>query len=422
MNPAKTDDKSKESLHKDFWDNLYAELAKTKNAFSMTDILSYIEKNFIFSLFYRGASHKEINAFKNILGIKDLGYIILFEFLPENNTDIIDFDIDELSMYHFIKNELRGISTTIGPIVHNRFCILISDNAYAPVSDIDNWKSDSMSIAVRLLKAIEARIQVPLTAGIGNEHSIHSIYTSYFEALSCIQYSNPGEAIHVKDLESHERYYNFEYKEAERNMMEAVHHRKPDAFNYFMVMMNRIGPLNDAAKRNKIIESLVLASHASRMGSMNETDYFDYTSHINTLMSLQGQQLIEWAFQQFLDITGQVKKQTTIDYSNKIVQAAKEYLEAHYTEEISLEDVAEYVNISPQYFSKLIKKHTGLNFIDWLSMLRVNKAKELLANSNLTVKEVCYMVGYKDPNYFSRIFKKKIGLTPSEYIKKNTFQ
>ena len=54
MNPAKTDDKSKESLHKDFWDNLHAELAKTKNAFSMTDILSYIEKNFIFSLFYRG--------------------------------------------------------------------------------------------------------------------------------------------------------------------------------------------------------------------------------------------------------------------------------------------------------------------------------------------------------------------------------
>ena len=73
-------------------------------------------------------------------------------------------------------------------------------------------------------------------------------------------------------------------------------------------------------------------------------------------MSLRGQQLIEWAFQQFLDITGQVKKRNTIDYSNKIVQATKEYLEAHYTEEISLEDVAEYVNIGPQYFSKLIKE------------------------------------------------------------------
>jgi two-component system response regulator YesN len=340
--------------------------------------------------------------------------------LPKEETEIIDFDIDELSMYYFIKNELKGISAVIGPMIHNRFCLLVTDDAYTQVSAND-LISNSIAIAENLLKSIENKIQTKLAAGIGNVHSIHSIYTSYFEALSCIQYCNPGEIIHVNELVKHDKYYNFEYKEAEKNMIEAVRLRKPESYNYFLIMMNRISQLNDAAKRNKIIEALVLSSHASRIGSMNEMDYFDYTSHISSLMSLRGQQLIEWAFQQFLDITGQVKKRNTIDYSNKIVQATKEYLEAHYTEEISLEDVAEYVNISPQYFSKLIKKHTGFNFIDWLSMLRVNKAKELLTNSNLTVKEVCYMVGYKDPNYFSRIFKKKIGLTPSEYIKKNTF-
>lgn len=420
MNTTETDTKIRDLFDRQFWDSLHTGILNSSNEFSKEDILSYVEKSFMFSLFCRGASHKELSVFKSILNFKNLGFVILFEFLPKEETEIIDFDIDELSMYYFIKNELKGISAVIGPMIHNRFCLLVTDDAYTQVSAND-LISNSIAIAENLLKSIENKIQTKLAAGIGNVHSIHSIYTSYFEALSCIQYCNPGEIIHVNDLVKHDKYYNFEYKEAEKNMIEAVRLRKPESYNYFLIMMNRISQLNDAAKRNKIIEALVLSSHASRIGSMNEMDYFDYTSHISSLMSLRGQQLIEWAFQQFLDITGQVKKRNTIDYSNKIVQATKEYLEAHYTEEISLEDVAEYVNISPQYFSKLIKKHTGFNFIDWLSMLRVNKAKELLTNSNLTVKEVCYMVGYKDPNYFSRIFKKKIGLTPSEYIKKNTF-
>jgi two-component system response regulator YesN len=168
------------------------------------------------------------------------------------------------------------------------------------------------------------------------------------------------------------------------------------------------------------LEILVLASHAMRIDNPSEV-CFNYTSHVNELMGYNGDQLMEWAFQSFIVITGYVKPINSIDYSNKIVQATKEYLETHYADDISLENVAEQVNISPQYFSKLIKKTTGFNFIDWLSMLRVKKAKELLTNSNFTVKEVCFMVGYKDPNYFSRIFKKRIGITPSEYIKSNPF-
>ncbi len=205
------------------------------------------------------------------------------------------------------------------------------------------------------------------------------------------------------------------YVNAQRQKMRAV-----KAYDYFTMLMNKIKPLNDSAKRNRIIETLVMAAHSVRLDGMNEADYFNYTSHFNTIIELSGDQLIEWAFKKFVDITGIVKTHSAIDYSNKIVLATKEYLEAHYAEDVSLEDVAEHVNISPQYFSKLIKKNTGFNFIDWLSMLRVKKAKELLTNSNLTVKEVCFMVGYKDPNYFSRIFKKKIGMTPSEYVKNKT--
>lgn len=413
------DIKTDNDLNKEFWDSLHAEILNSKKAFSIEDMFSYVEKSFMFSLFFRGTSHKELNVFRNILDIKDLGYLILFEFLPSENTNIIDFDLDELNMYYLIKNELKDLSTAVGPLINNRFSILVTDGPESLAPGMD-FKPQIVTIATKLLIALENEFQIKLIAGIGNTKSIHSIYTSFLEALSCIPYCNPSEIIHVQDLSKHVKYHIYEYKEAEKHMIDAVQHRKSEAYDYFLMMMNQINQLNDIAKRNKIIEALVLASHASRIDGIDDLDYFDYTCHINTLMGLKGSELIEWAFQRFVDITGYVKKHNAIDYSNKIVQATKEYLEAHYAEEISLEDVAEYVNISPQYFSKLIKKNTGFNFIDWLSMLRVKKAKELLTNSNLTVKEVCFMVGYKDPNYFSRIFKKKIGMTPSEYIKKNT--
>ncbi|MNJ47324.1 HTH-type transcriptional regulator YesS [compost metagenome] len=80
-----------------------------------------------------------------------------------------------------------------------------------------------------------------------------------------------------------------------------------------------------------------------------------------------------------------------------------------------MEQSAEYVNLSPYYFSKLFKMHTGENFIDYVTRLRIDEAKKLIVERRLSLKEICFEVGYKDPNYFSRVFKKMTGITPSEY-------
>ena len=77
--------------------------------------------------------------------------------------------------------------------------------------------------------------------------------------------------------------------------------------------------------------------------------------------------------------------------------------------------MSDTVNVSPYYFSKLFKAETGMNFIDYLTQLRMDKAKDLLAHTNKSMKEICREVGYSDPNYFSRSFKKNVGLTPTEY-------
>ena len=83
--------------------------------------------------------------------------------------------------------------------------------------------------------------------------------------------------------------------------------------------------------------------------------------------------------------------------------------------DISLYDVSREVDISPYYFSKIFKEETGENFIEYLTNVRIEQAKNLLTGSDLSMKEICAQIGYGDPNYFSRAFKKKTGLTPTEF-------
>lgn len=101
--------------------------------------------------------------------------------------------------------------------------------------------------------------------------------------------------------------------------------------------------------------------------------------------------------------------------SGSIIETAKNYIKNNYHKDISLDDVSREVNISPYYFSKLFKETTGENFIEYLTNLRMDKAKELLQTTECSMKEICARTGYSDPNYFSRSFKKNVGVTPTEY-------
>ncbi|OAS16671.1 response regulator transcription factor [Paenibacillus oryzisoli] len=98
-----------------------------------------------------------------------------------------------------------------------------------------------------------------------------------------------------------------------------------------------------------------------------------------------------------------------------VLDRALSYIHEKLQADISLEDVAELVHLNPHYFSKVFKQQTGETFIDYVTRLRIEKAKELIGEGQLSLKEVCYLVGYKDPNYFSRVFKKVTGVTPTEY-------
>ncbi|MEW5898737.1 MAG: AraC family transcriptional regulator, partial [Bacillota bacterium] len=100
----------------------------------------------------------------------------------------------------------------------------------------------------------------------------------------------------------------------------------------------------------------------------------------------------------------------------QIAQQVINYLENNYNQKISLEEVAQSVYLNPVYLSTVFKQETGYTFSDYLTLVRVEKAKKLL-DSRLPVKEVARKVGYPDSNYFCRVFKKVTGVTATDYRK-----
>jgi two-component system response regulator YesN len=103
--------------------------------------------------------------------------------------------------------------------------------------------------------------------------------------------------------------------------------------------------------------------------------------------------------------------------ANSIIEKANQYIQEYYNEDISLDEIARHVNLSSYYFSRFYKNSTGTSFSDKMVMVRMEKAKELLKKEELSIKDVSFMVGYVDPNYFSKIFKKFTGYNASEYKK-----
>lgn len=109
-------------------------------------------------------------------------------------------------------------------------------------------------------------------------------------------------------------------------------------------------------------------------------------------------------------------KDKDADKSAQIISRVRKYIQHNFTSyDLSLDSVADILGINPSYLSSLFKKCTGVNFIDYISDLRIALAKELLEDPLRSAGEIAERAGYESASYFTRAFKKKTGMTPTEY-------
>ena len=103
-----------------------------------------------------------------------------------------------------------------------------------------------------------------------------------------------------------------------------------------------------------------------------------------------------------------------------VINRAMEYVQEHYCDpNISLIAVAKHVGMSSAHFSMIFSQTAGRSFINYLTALRLEKAKELLSTTDMLLSAIAMEIGYNEPNYFSHVFRKNVGMTPKEYRQQN---
>ncbi len=168
--------------------------------------------------------------------------------------------------------------------------------------------------------------------------------------------------------------------------------------------------------KNAFFELIVTANNKTKeIVKAFSSDSFD--NSFSLLSSENDTNLIKEFLQKFLlECTAAIQSERKTEI-HPVVKKVCDYLDKNLSQDISLEDAADYAGVSSFYLSKLFKEEKGETFINFISDKRLEKARQLLADTELSIKEITAEVGYNDQNYFSRIFKNKYGLSPKEYRK-----
>lgn len=152
------------------------------------------------------------------------------------------------------------------------------------------------------------------------------------------------------------------------------------------------------------------------MQFFNREISFGNGDHIRQkIRQTRNSQALQNVVKEFLEIILATVQQEKNKKEDKLVLLVADYLKEHFQENLSLNGVAEEFHMSSYHLSKMFHKTMKKNFIEYLTELRVQKAKRLLMNGTLTVTDIAFMVGYQDSGYFSKVFRKATGLSPREF-------
>ncbi|MGA4721450.1 response regulator [Fictibacillus nanhaiensis] len=315
----------------------------------------------------------------------------------------------EENLYSLIKEKVRkSASGWAGALYGRQLPIIVFRK---PGS---SFRSQAISLAKDILSLRKATSDVGWFIGIGNVcHSLDQVRQSYQESLiATMDSSLPIKYRFYHDVpvlgSTEDRPQS---KQREKQFLDEIRLGKWDE-----VLKNVLSLIQRCEKegtdllqtQQRVLELLWVAARVmNEMGMETETPFFSYQTQDYRQLRSESEHLFKQMRTSYEEHYEKLEADT--------IHQIKQYIVKHSHEDISLEALGRKVGLSPIYISKMFKEKLGINYIDFLTECRIEKAKKLMADPEKSLKEITFEVGYHEPNYFSKVFKKMVTLSPTEY-------
>jgi two-component system response regulator YesN len=348
--------------------------------------------------------------------VHDVHVDMLLEILDIQSTNemfvmIVLLPAGSEHLYSSVKEKVRKKNSGwVGALYGNQLPIIVFRQP-----DI-SYRSQATTLAREILSIAKSDLVGDLFVGIGNVYrSLDQIRQSYQESLIATM----DTTLPVKY-----RFYSDVPVIGDVNNEQLIQHHKKEFTDLVRLgewqqirtsVMNIIQcyeseGLDLLQTQQRMLEVLWIVSRVLReMGVNTVTPLYPYQTLDYRQLRSETNHLLDRMRQSYHDHYDRLEADT--------IHQIKQYIIEHSSEDISLDTLAKKVELSPIYISKMFKEKLGINYIDLLTECRIEKAKKLLGDPEKSIKEITFEVGYHDPNYFSKVFKKMCKLSPKEYRK-----
>ncbi|CRK82297.1 response regulator [Neobacillus massiliamazoniensis] len=381
--------------------------------------VSIAHKGWVSSLIMNQDQDFTFDEWGQLLGVEITSGFIMMVFLQERNGSEIAPN-EKQKWYKWLKDTIKLAvkkhEVMIGPLTETQVPVLF---LCKKTEEKAHFKTDALNIIESLNSLFQKEsFKGELRIGIGlpYQHAFE-LNQSYYDAILALKQllKTPNRRYLICDKQASAEMPSFSgVLDVEKQLLDAI--RQGDVnhvlymFDSLIIKLGANEKVSASFVKKSFDELFILISRILHEHGIEDREppVIPESGEIS--------RVLEKGKAYLLEVVGRVQVWRT-HHAKGLLQKAKEYIEFHYSKLLTLEQVAEYVDISPFYFSKLFKDRFGMTFIDYVTEVRINKAKAEMMDQGKSLKEICFSVGYKDPNYFSRVFKKHTGLSPKEYRK-----